>query len=151
MKKIVAWSKFENMIEDQMNSQLVKLMTEIHSKQLSTLLGKEREEQEIWGEDEEETEVQVTPTPVPTNLSDEIYMSAVYDCWIARTNFDLTTEMLLKVSLIPGVEKLIVLSRYRFFVGVGKLFNISDVRPAIEKILGKDQKIESTNLGYDGR
>ena len=37
-----------------------------------------------------------------------------------------------KLNIIPGVEVLKILSRYRFFVGIGKLFDFTEVRKNIE-------------------
>ena len=71
-----------------------------------------------------------------------------WDCWIGHTNFNLTNNMVSKLeSDINGVEALKVLGRYSFFIGIGKLFDISQVRKDIEKMLCvyTEQEILSTS------
>tara|TARA_R100000008_G_C3581699_1_gene168983 strand:+ start:967 stop:1602 length:636 start_codon:yes stop_codon:yes gene_type:complete len=58
-----------------------------------------------------------------------------WDCWIGYTNFDVTNRMANKVEKCAGVEALKIMGRYSFFVGVGKLFDIKDVRATIESEL----------------
>ena len=58
-----------------------------------------------------------------------------WDCWLAYTNFDITNDIAEIIEDIHGVEALRVLGRYSFFVGVGKLFDIKDVRIRMEKEL----------------
>jgi hypothetical protein len=59
-----------------------------------------------------------------------------WDCWIGHTNFDITNNVASKLdSEIHGVEALKILGRYSFFIGIGKLFDISQVRKDIETLL----------------
>ena len=66
-----------------------------------------------------------------------------WDCWLGYTNFSITNEIEERIGGdnagikegVDGVEALKVLGRYTFFVGVGKLFDIRDVRENIEKKL----------------
>ncbi len=58
-----------------------------------------------------------------------------WDCWTGYTNFDVTNLVANRIGLADGVEALKVIGRYSFFVGVGKLFDIKDVRAIIEKEL----------------
>ena len=59
-----------------------------------------------------------------------------WDCWIGHTNFDITNSVVAKLdSEIDGVEALKILGRYSFFVGVGRLFDIAQVRKDIETLL----------------
>jgi len=58
-----------------------------------------------------------------------------YDCWLGHTNFDITNEIKNSIEKIGGVEVLKILTRYRFFVGVAKMFDFKTVRIEIEKIL----------------
>tara|TARA_Y100000034_G_scaffold124865_1_gene173599 strand:- start:1017 stop:1625 length:609 start_codon:yes stop_codon:yes gene_type:complete len=55
-----------------------------------------------------------------------------FDCWLGHTNFDITDSIKNKIESIAGVEVLVILTRYRFFIGVGKLFSFRDVRVNIE-------------------
>ena len=59
-----------------------------------------------------------------------------WDCWIGHTNFDITNNIASKLdSGVNGVEALKILGRYSFFIGIGKLFDISQVRREIESLL----------------
>ena len=66
-----------------------------------------------------------------------------WDCWLGYTNFSITNEIEEQIGGdytgveegIEGVEALKVLGRYTFFVGVGKLFDIREVRENVEKKL----------------
>jgi hypothetical protein len=55
-----------------------------------------------------------------------------FDCWLGHTNFDITGSVQNHIESTPGVEVLVILTRYRFFLGVGKLFSFRDVRVSIE-------------------
>jgi len=57
-----------------------------------------------------------------------------YDCWLGHTNFNITQEVKNCIEDIEGVEVLKVLTRYRFFVGIAKMFDFKKVRIEIEKI-----------------
>ena len=58
-----------------------------------------------------------------------------WDCWIGYTNFDITKRISNLIEQTEGVEALRVLSRYSFFMGIGKLFDIKEARKKIEKQL----------------
>ena len=58
-----------------------------------------------------------------------------WDCWVGYTNFDVTKRISNLIEDTEGVEALRVLSRYSFFLGVGKLFDIKEVRRKIERQL----------------
>ena len=58
-----------------------------------------------------------------------------WDCWMGYSNFDITNDIADKIEMIEGVEALRVMGRYSFFIGVGKLFDIKEVRTDIEKEL----------------
>ena len=62
-----------------------------------------------------------------------------FKMWMAHTNFTITEEIVNIVKEIPGVEVLQVMTRYRFIVGVGELFEIRDVRTNIEGALNCNQ------------
>ncbi len=58
-----------------------------------------------------------------------------WDCWLGYTNFEITNDIANKIERVSGVEALRVLGRYSFFIGVGRLFDIKDVRIDAEKEL----------------
>ena len=68
-------------------------------------------------------------------LHDKMNIMNQFDCWMGYTNFDITTSVQEVLESVEGVELLEVMSRYRFFLGVGKLFDFSDVRVEIEEAL----------------
>ena len=51
---------------------------------------------------------------------------------MGHTNFNLTEDIKESLNEVDGVEVLKICSRYRFFVGVGRMFDFSDVRKNIE-------------------
>lgn len=58
----------------------------------------------------------------------------MFDCWICHTNFDISgSEHVL--DNIEGIEVLKVMTRYRIFIGIGKMFSLTDVRPKVELCL----------------
>ena len=71
--------------------------------------------------------------PLTNQLIDDIAMLSTFDCWIGHTNFDITPKVKDKLDKIPGVELLKICSRYRFFIGVGQMFDFKEVRKTIEE------------------
>lgn len=78
-----------------------------------------------------------------------------WDCWIGHTNFDITKEIAEKIEVVDGIEALKIMGRYSFFIGVAKMFDISDVRKDIkdaicnyteEEILSNFELQETVNL-----
>jgi hypothetical protein len=66
-----------------------------------------------------------------------------WNCWLGYTNFDITHTIQDILEETEGVEAIKVLGRYTFFIGVGKLFNPTDVRLNIENILTDTTHISS--------
>ena len=58
-----------------------------------------------------------------------------FECWVGHTNFDITPEIAKALDAVEGVEALKIQTRYRFFVGIGKMFDFSDVRSKISSKL----------------
>lgn len=59
-----------------------------------------------------------------------------FEMWIGHTDFSLTMELAEKIESVEGVELFTLMTRYRFCVGVAKMFSFSDVRRNIESSLG---------------
>lgn len=75
-------------------------------------------------------------TPIGVfDYEDPLSPTKMFDCWIGHTNFPLDDEMIDILDSIPGVECLERLTRYRFFIGVGKMFNFVCVRTLIQQEL----------------
>lgn len=59
---------------------------------------------------------------------------------MGHTNFDITPSVMEKIQNVPGVEVLMVSTRYRFIIATGQLFDFRDVRVAIEReVCGKHE------------
>ena len=63
--------------------------------------------------------------------TDNTASSKIFNFWVGHTNFDLTPVIVKKIELIEGVETLDVFTRYRFRVGIGKLFDSAFVMSSI--------------------
>ena len=72
-------------------------------------------------------------------LYDKMSPIKQYECWMGYTNFDITNQTQSQIEKVEGVELLFVISRYRFFLGVGKMFDFRNVRTDIESILKCNQ------------
>ena len=126
----IGWQKYEDLVEQQMSSPLIgTLMENIMSQMMSAIPIDENE-------DEDEDEVVQMPAPMMIPMSqqliEDISMLSNYDCWMGHTNFDITNRIKETLDSIDGVEILKICSRYRFFIGVGQMFNFSEVRKSIE-------------------
>ena len=144
MKKTlkIGWQKYEDLLEAHINSPLMDLMFKTIDQNL--FLEEEKEESEDISykdiiEDEEKTDSILIN--LNKDLSGEITLAASFDCWMGHTNFNLTEDIKESLNEIDGVEVLKICSRYRFFVGVGRMFEFSDVRQRIEEqIIDKEKK-----------
>lgn len=84
-------------------------------------------------------------TPIGIFLENDRMLPNKYfeSCWIGHANFDLTHKELDVLNVAPGVECVKVMSRYRFFIGVGKAFEFTSVRSYIENKLTDIRSEES--------
>lgn len=134
MEKKIGWQKYEDLLEKQMSSPMLQTII----KQMITY----SEEVESEGEEEEEYEqelytgvagnTQLPLLPISQQLMDDMAMLSNFECWIAHTNFDITRDIKNKLNKIEGVELLKICSRYRFFIGIGKMFDFKQVRKNVE-------------------
>ena len=69
------------------------------------------------------------------SIDDPLRPAIMFDCWIGHTNFDITDEVKQFIESIPGIEAFKIMSRYRFFIGIGKLFNFREVVQGIQSVL----------------
>ena len=123
LNKIIAWERWD---EDVVEQEIVENFYDSH--------------EDI--EDEEGIEDALAflgkiPSLVTTpmgvyQLHDKMNIMNQFDCWMGYTNFDITKSIQDSIEQAEGVELLSVMSRYRFFLGVGKMFKFPDVRRAIE-------------------
>ena len=145
LKKKIGWQKYENVIEEQINSPVIDMLASSVKKHREleprpNIGGyQEIEEAEEFQIHEESPESSLIFS-VSDGLSNEISLVANFDCWLGHINFNLTDEIKDIISKQDGVEVLKVCSRYRFFIGVGRMFDFKDVRNGIEcALLGKDK------------
>jgi hypothetical protein len=73
-----------------------------------------------------------------TDEDDEIFDETVgYNLWVGHTDFNLRGNLMEAVQFVDGVESLENVSRYRFRVGIGKMFDEDVVKENIEKVMKK--------------
>ena len=82
-------------------------------------------------------------------LHDKMNPMRQYECWMGHTNFDITHQIQKQVEKIDGIELLSVISRYRFFLGVAKMFDFRNVRIDIESLLNCNQPDSSSSSEDD--
>ena len=133
----IGWQKYEDVIEKQLSSPLLGTILEnIMSQTLDKLSENYAEDEEAFEENISSQHLQMPMmVPMSPQLIEDVSMLSNYDCWVGHTNFDITPRIRDLLNTIDGVEVLKICSRYRFFVGIGQMFNFSEVRKNIEKEL----------------
>lgn len=135
-KNKIGWQKYESLLEEQLTSPIVSDI--IKNAMKNIINGSEAIDSQQEYEDVEEDEVDDSTSfamPINSKILDDIAIITNFDCWIGHTNFDITPEIKKSLDIIEGVEVLKIFSRYRFFIGIGKMFDFKDVRSIIEKEL----------------
>lgn len=139
--KKIGWQKYEDFIEKQLTSPILDLIFKnvmMRHKNLNDDNGEESDDSLEDEIDDNEMSSLDLMMPISKELIDDISMLSNFDCWIGHTNFDLTNEIKHKLDKVPGIELLKICSRYRFFIGVGQMFDFKSVRNNIEKeIIGE--------------
>lgn len=147
--KKIGWQKYEDMIEQQLSSPLFETI-------IQNIAMQNIEEYPIGDEDDDNEDYESTHNkkqdekftydpmmiPITSKLIEDITLLANFDCWMAHTNFDITNKIKDKLNKIPGIEVLKICSRYRFFVGIGQMFDFKDVRYCIDKEIVKGETDE---------
>ena len=134
-KKRIGWQKYEDVLESQLTSPLIGHL-------LSSMISKvdidEEQTTDIYKqEDYEEEQIAITNPflSLSEDLLSDISMITNYDCWVGHANFDITPTIKDTLDRVDGVEILKICSRYRFFIGVGKMFKFKSVRKDLESQL----------------
>ena len=129
-QKKIAWESWNAKVQDILSeedgamAELEELLGHIHSEEMS------QEDRII------QSRPRIVQTPYGAYFLDSLLKpSNRWDCWICYTNFDITRLVTKILESIEGVEALKIMGRYTFFVGVGKLFDIKDVRLNMETLL----------------
>lgn len=135
-KKKIGWQKYEDVIEDQVTNPFIEHIISKMANPTQAPTGMEdfpEDFEELLEEMSKDGTMEMgMGVPVSQALIEELSLAINYDCWVGHTNFDITPSLKRKLSQIEGVEALKIVSRYRFFVGVGRMFNFSDVRKSVE-------------------
>jgi len=138
--KKIGWQKYESVIEDQISSPILQNLIQTLNPPMEFL-----DENEITYEEMEalkrelETDKRAQEEPsalaVTEELLSQVSMLSNFDCWVGHTNFNISEPIKKTLEEAEGVEILKITSRYRFFIGVGRMFDFTDVRQDIEKKL----------------
>jgi hypothetical protein len=135
--KKIGWQKYEDFIEKQFSSPLLNTVIQNFAMQNLTLEDDQESEEESLEDEEKDTSHLNMMLPITRQLIEDITMLSNFDCWIAHTNFDITPKIKDRLNSIPGIELLKICSRYRFFIGIGQMFDFKEVRNKIEESLIK--------------
>jgi len=145
MSKKIGWQKYEDYIEKQLSCPILQnIIQNMIPETEEDILGEEDddEDEDESYEDEDNKKDMMSATlhkmlPLTPQVIDDISMLANFDCWIGHTNFDITPSIKNKLNKMPGIEILKIFSRYRFFVGIGQMFDFQSIRFDIEQELIK--------------
>ncbi len=137
----IAWEKWE--VPDQPSIESVlESIASYSQEELEELLEEGEESPNIITGKDILHQLQMISTPIGFYHPDDINRpDRQFDCWMGHTNFEITHSLKSTIEKIPGVELLSILGRYRFFVGIGRLFTFNGwngVRFSIEKCLTAD-------------
>ena len=144
--KKIGWQKYEDYVEKQLSCPMLQniLQNMFASDDDSDVEELEDDEDDESYTDEDEKKnplamVMQKMLPLTPQVIDDISMLANFDCWIGHTNFDITPKIKDQLNKIDGIEVLKVFSRYRFFVGIGQMFDFQNVRYDIENKIIKGE------------
>tara|TARA_R100000808_G_scaffold2664_1_gene10262 strand:- start:364 stop:831 length:468 start_codon:yes stop_codon:yes gene_type:complete len=131
-QKKIGWQKYEDIIEDQVTNPFIEhIISKMAGPSDTQDISEDFEESFDFTPKDDIIEMDVA-MPVSPALIEDLSLAINYDCWVGHTNFDITPSLKKKLSRVEGVEALKIVSRYRFFVGVGRMFKFSDVRKSVE-------------------
>jgi hypothetical protein len=138
----IGWQKYEDFLEKQLSSPiLTTIIQNVALQHLDAIIdSKDYDEGDMEDyKDDKSNNIKSSPIlPITEQLMDDVVMLSSFDCWIGHTNFDITHQIKESLNKVPGIELLKICSRYRFFIGVGKMFDFKNVRDDINKaILGE--------------
>jgi hypothetical protein len=155
LKRKIGWQKYEDVLESQINSPLLEMISSsiTNNKHLESSINPAEapylhEDDEYDQDQDQKSHQHKLLIAIPDEISNEINLVSNFECWVGHSNFNLTNGIKNTLSCQDGVEILKVCSRYRFLIGIGKMFDFRDVRQGIEKeLLGTN----SNGTGEDGR
>ena len=132
--KKIGWQKYEDVLESQLNCPFLQELMGLLQEQEQNLINELLQSGEYEGYEQHEEKVLASSPAggISEEMLKEASVLASFDCWVGHTNFDITPSIKDKIEKTKGVEVLKIQSRYRFFVGVGKMFDFKQVRKNIE-------------------
>lgn len=141
MKNKIGWQKYEALLEEQMSSTFI---TDLLKNSVDTMIEEDNAEETAYQDQEEQVDDSDSiMIPMSSKLIEDAMMITNFDCWLGHTNFDITPDVKRILDSTQGVELLRVMSRYRFFIGVGKMFDFTEVRKNIEEQLTQETTDEN--------
>ena len=110
-KNKIGWQKYEDLLEQQINSPLIDMVAQAILKPMSAnveaeYLNEYEVEQEEAYQQHESTEMGSVFAGMPEDLSNEIQMISNFDCWLGHTNFNITKSVKERIENVRGVEGL---------------------------------------------
>jgi hypothetical protein len=149
-KKIVweAWRDDENYVEA-----VNDLQQEIMSQEFDD---DDEDDEDDSPQDAAKIDIMVSPHYVKTPLGtfsvlDHNLPSKNFQCWIGHFNFPITRSVFRILNEdIAGIDALRVLSKYRVFIGIAKLFSLQDItKQTDELLLGKPRETSFSHTEDD--
>lgn len=145
VKKKIGWQKYEDLIQNQLESPFLDSI-------YSQLTGHPHDDDDDDYDDDDYGPPQHGGNviiPINERLMENISLASNFECWMGHTNFNITPEVRDKLNTTVGVEVLKICSRYRFFVGIGKMFDFAEVRQAIEQTLQSESETQEGEPNSD--
>jgi hypothetical protein len=149
LTKVIGWQKYEDYIEKQLSCPMLQNILQNMFESDEGLIDDELDDDNDDDDDESYSEGDDKKSPLSSLMQkmlpltpqviDDISMLANFDCWIGHTNFDITPSIRDQLNKIEGIEVLKIFSRYRFFVGIGQMFDFQNVRYDIESKIIKGE------------
>jgi hypothetical protein len=137
MKKKIGWQKYEDALEDQLHCPFINdLVEKIQAQEqamIQELLDTGDYPDFLDTPDGTDVSPAVSSVAISKEMIEEASVIANFDCWVGHTNFDITPSIKVVLEKTAGIELLKVQSRYRFFIGVGRMFRFGEVRKDIEE------------------
>ena len=140
MKNKIGWQKYEALLEEQMSSTFI---TDLLKNSVDAMTEEDNTEETAYQDQEQIDDSDSIMIPMSSKLIEDAMMITNFDCWLGHTNFDITPHVKRILDSTQGVELLRVMSRYRFFIGVGKMFEFTEVRKNIEEQLTQETTDEN--------
>ena len=109
---------------------------------------KAQDKKETEDDDEEYSEEEITFEQLPQILMANVgampmnrplSIGKIFNFWTGHTSFSISGPIAARIESVEGVEILDIYTRYRFRVGIGKLFKDRDVMNDIQQAMYKNE------------